>query len=122
MTIFFYDSYAIIEYLKNNPAFISYFEEHSGVLSIFTLTEVYYSVLSEEGETKANEVLEMLYLLVIDTRKETIQKAMKFRFFHKKRKFSYADSIGYALAQERGISFLTGDQQFKDILGVAFVR
>ena len=43
-------------------------------------------------------------------------------FFYEKRKFSYADSIGYALAQERGISFLTGDQQFKDILGVAFVR
>ena len=122
MTIFFYYSYALIEYLKDNPRFTSYFEEHQGIITIFNLVEVYYSVLSGEGKTKADIVFEVLHPLVVEPSSEVIKKAMFFRLFHKKRKLSYADCVGYETAREKGIRFLTGDEQFRQMEYVEFVK
>lgn len=122
MTIFFYDSYAIIEYIKNNPRFISYFEDHTGLIAIFNLVEIYYSVLSEGNKEKADVVLDTLFPLVVEPDKETIKEAMNFRLHHKKRKLSYADCVGYQIAKERKILFLTGDKEFKDLLNVMFLK
>lgn len=122
MTGFFYDSYAVIEYINNNPRFYPYFEQHTGVLSIFNVVEIYYSVLTQLGTEKAALIFETLYPLIIEPSKETIKKAMLFREQMKKQKVSYADSIGYQLALERGIPFLTGDKEFKGLKNVEFVK
>ncbi len=122
MTVFFYDSYAIIEYIKNNHHFVSYFEDHTGVLTMFNLVEIYYSVLSESTKEKADAVMDALFPLMVDPSKETIKEAMIFRLQHKKRKLSYADCVGYQTAKERKILFLTGDLQFKDLQNVMFVK
>ena len=122
MTEFFYDSYAIIEYLKDNPSFVQYFEKHTGVLTLLNMLEVYYSVLNESGKDKADTVLETLYQFVVEPTKETIKNAMVFRQHNKKLDVSYADCLGYAVAQERGIKFLTGDNQFRQLKNVEFVK
>lgn len=122
MTIFFYDSYAIIEYIKNNPHFVPYFENHTGIITMFNLVEIYYLVLNEAGQEKADMALDLLYPLVAEPNRETIKEAMIFRLRHKKRKVSYADCIGYQMAKERKILFLTGDLQFKDLQNVMFVK
>ncbi len=122
MTVFFYDSYAIIEYLQNNPRFQSYFEEHTGILTLLNLLEIYYSVLNEVGEEKADLVLNELYPLRIEPSPKIIKKAMQFKKQHKKLDLSYADCLGYCLALERGIKFLTGDNQFKGREKVEFVK
>ncbi|MBI4980258.1 PIN domain-containing protein [Candidatus Woesearchaeota archaeon] len=122
MTLFFYDSYAVIEYLQNNPRFIHYFEEHTGILTLLNLLEIYYSVLNEAGEEKASLVLNKLYPLRIEPSQETIKKAMQFKKQHKKLDMSYADCLGYCLAMERGIKFLTGDSQFRGRDNVEFMK
>ncbi len=122
MTLFFYDSYAVIEYLQNNPRFIPYFEEHTGILTLLNLLEIYYSVLNEAGEEKAGTVLNKLYLLQIEPSPETIKKAMQFKKQHKKLDLSYADCLGYCLALEKGIKFLTGDSQFRGRDNVEFMK
>ncbi len=122
MGIFFYDSYAIIEYLNNNPKFVSYFEQHTGILTLLNVLEVYYSVLADAGEEKADVVLETLLPFVVEPTKETIRKAMKFRYEQRKKKLSYADCLGYQVALERGVKFLTGDKQFEHIKNVEFRR
>ena len=38
------------------------------------------------------------------------------------KKFSYIDCIGYISAREKKLLFLTGDEQFKEIPGVEFVK
>lgn len=121
VTAFFYDSYAIIEYLKDNPDFIPYFESSTGMLTMFNLAEVYYSVLQESGQKKADQVFETLYPLCIVPDNETIRKAMQFRLENKKRGLSYADCIGYQTAKAKKVRFLTGDRQFKDMDNVEFV-
>jgi len=35
---------------------------------------------------------------------------------------SYADAVGYSLALEMGIKFLTGDKEFRDLDNVEYVR
>ena len=122
MTIFFYDSYAVIEYIKNNQHFVSYFEDHTGLITLFSLVEIYYSIFSESNKDKADAVMDTLFPLVVEPSKETIKEAMSLRLYHKKRKLSYADCIGYQIAKERKILFLTGDKEFKDLPNVMFVK
>lgn len=122
MTVFFYDSYAIIEYLNNNPRFVPYFEEHTGITSVFNLAEVYYSVLHDSGKEKADIALDTLSSLVVEVDKHSLKKSMLFRLLYKKRKLSYADCVGYELAHTHGVKFLTGDIQFKDIQNVEHVK
>lgn len=122
MSTYYYDSYAIIEYISDNPSFISYFEEHTGILTLFTLSEVYYSVLRESGLEKAEIIFETVYPLVVPVAKETLKKAMQLRFYYKALKLSYADAIGYQVALERNIPFLTGDKAFKNLPAVEFKK
>ncbi len=121
-TMFFYDSYAVIEYLKDNSNFVSYFEQHTGMLTLLNVLEVYYSVLADSGEKKAEVVLETLLPLVVEPTTETIKKAMKFRYELRKKKLSYADCLGYQVALERGLKFLTGDKEFEHLKNVEFRR
>jgi predicted nucleic acid-binding protein len=48
---------------------------------------------------------------------------MKLRLRLKKdgHNISYADALGYYLAQKANVKFLTGDKYFKDLQGVEFV-
>lgn len=51
-----------------------------------------------------------------------IIEAMDFRKQHYKQNLSYADCIGYTIARKMKIPFLTGDNQFKDMENVKFVK
>ena len=122
MSVFFYDSYAVIEHIEANPTFSIYFEKHSGMLTLLNVLEIYYSTLVDLGEQKANLVLETIKPLVVEPTNETIVKAMKFKRDNKKWKLSYADCLGYQIALEKRIKFLTGDKQFKELPNVEFIK
>ena len=122
MSKYFYDSFAFIEYFHGNRYYKSYFEEHTGVTTIFNVAEVYYIVLNEMGKVMADDVLKTLLSYVIDVDGEIITKAMLFRYMHKKKKLSYADCIGYEVARLKNILFLTGDKEFKDLPNVMFLK
>ncbi len=122
MTVFFYDSYAVIEYLNDNSKFILYFEQHTGILTLLNVLEVYYSVFADAGKEKADVVLETLLPFVVEPTKETIKKAMKFRYEQRKKKLSYADCLGYQIALDERIKFLTGDKEFEHLKNVEFTK
>lgn len=122
MKRFFYDSYAVIEYVRDNANYQKYFEEGFGVLSLLNVLEVYYTVLSSLGPERAAIILDEIHALITEPSKETMKRAMEFRLQNKKSNFSYADALGYQLALERGIPFLTGDNQFKGMKNVEFVK
>ncbi|MEK6846101.1 MAG: PIN domain-containing protein [Nanoarchaeota archaeon] len=122
MSVFFYDSYAVIEYLKDNPRYVPYFEENTGILTLLNILEIYYSVLNESGEQKAGIVLNQLYPLRTEPSLNAIKKAMQFKKQHKKLDLSYADCLGYSLALEKGIKFLTGDSKFNGRDNVEFMK
>ena len=122
MTKIFYDSYAIIEYLNGNPVYKKYFVKFDGMTTLYNVMEVYYSVLREEGEEKASKVLELLKPIVVYPTFDDVENSMKFRLKHKEKKLSYADCLGYIIAKKNKIKFLTGDEGFRNIKKVEFVK
>ena len=47
---------------------------------------------------------------------------MDFRFLNKKSNLSYIDCIGYITAFKKEVKFVTGDDQFKNMKNVEFVK
>ncbi len=120
---YFFDSYAIIEYLNGNPRYKAYFGK-KGVTSRLNLMEIYFQVLKAEGEEKADEVHSAFSVHCEDYDESLMKEAMRFRLqmMLKGKDISYADAIGYQMALKKGFKFLTGDKEFQDIKNVEFVR
>ena len=122
MNKYFYDSYAIIEFIKGNPKFKEYFTEVKGITSFYNLMEVYYSTLKDNGETKARDFLNLFINISVQPITEDIESSMKFRFLNVKKKFSYADCLGYNISKREKLKFLTGDEAFRNFPNVEFVK
>jgi predicted nucleic acid-binding protein len=120
---FFFDTYAIIEFLKSNPRFQSYFNK-KGITSRLNLMEVYFQVLKIEGEQKADTVHASFSVCCEDYDEHLMKEAMKFRLrmMLNGKDVSYADAIGYQMALKKGLKFLTGDKEFRGMENIEFVR
>jgi uncharacterized protein len=118
---YFLDSYAIYEMLDGNRAYEGY-SSNENRTSIMNVAEIYYRILLDSDESVADEKTIPLFPFVVPIKSLTVKTAMIFRLKNKKKKFSYADCLGYALAKEHGLKFLTGDIQFKGLPNVEFVK
>lgn len=119
--VYFFDSYAIIEILRGNENYLRYTK--STILTTkLNLFEVYYCLLREVGENKANHFLKSYSEYVVDFDDSVVKASAKLRFKYKKRKLSMTDCIGYCVAKKWGVPFLTGDREFEDIASVEFVK
>ena len=67
-------------------------------------------------------VIGKLWPLAVQPTKEEVMESILFRKRNNKRNLSYADCLGYVIAIKRGIKFLTGDIQFKDLPDVVFIK
>jgi PIN domain nuclease of toxin-antitoxin system len=117
----FLDSYAIIELLKGNPNY-ERFSEVIPITSKINLIEVGYHLIQGFPKEKANKIFKSLKFKTIEIEEKQIMKIVSFRKKHSKKKLSYADCIGYVLAKENNLVFVTGDKEFKEIKNVEFVR
>lgn len=118
---YFFDSYAVIELTKGNPRYLPYLQEVV-IITIFNLVEIVYSIRLDHGAEKAGEAYEKFRPSVQEVDKEIILEALEFKAKHKQRHLSYADCIGYVFAQKRGLHFLTGDKEFKEMPNVEFMQ
>lgn len=120
---FFYDSYAVLAYLSDNPKYSPYFEENDGFLTKLNLMEIYFRTLEVHGTEAASKVAKTFAKYAIDFGLADIEGSMKLRLKLKKEGFdiSYADALGYYLALKSNVKFLTGDKWFKNLEEVEFV-
>lgn len=123
-TRYFYDSYAVIAYLSDNPNYRAYFEENNGVLTKLNLIEVCYRTMELHGQEAAEDVVKSLASYLIDFSQSDIVAAMKLRLTLKKEglNISYTDALGYYLALKNKLKFLTGDKAFEGLECVEFVK
>ncbi len=119
--IFFADTYALIELLGGNPNYKHYLK-HILITTKFNLVELYYHFLHDYGKETADKYLDLYSKFVIPITYSSIKKGMEFKLKNKKKKLSYVDCIGYALALELGIKFLTGDKKFENKDNVEYVK
>ena len=122
-TRFFYDSYAVLAYLSDNPKYAAYFEKNSGFLTKLNLMEIFYRTLEVHGAKAASQVVKVFAKYVVDFGLSDIEGSMKLRFKLRKNgcDVSYADALGYYLALKAKVKYLTGDKWFKGLEGVEFV-
>ena len=119
--IYFFDSYAIIEILKENPNYEPY-KDKIVTITLFNLAEIYYHILDKVDIEKADEVYNKYKESVVEIDDETLKEAIKFRKEHKKQDLSYTDSIGYIYAKRNSMKFLTGDKEFQALDNVEFIK
>lgn len=119
--IFLADTYALIELLGGNLRYKPYLNNIL-ITTKFNLIELYYHFLHDYDKVTADKYLELYSKFVIPITNNTIRVGMEFKLKHREEKLSYVDCIGYAIALELGIKFLTGDQKFEDKDNVEFVK
>ncbi len=118
---FFFDSYAFFEILKGNNNYRKY--ENVGIVTTkLNMFELYLGVLREVNEVEAEKVLDKYSPFVVDFNQDVIKNAAKLKILLNKRDVSMTDCIGYCLAKQLGIRFLTGDDAFRDLDNVEFVK
>ncbi len=118
---FYFDTYALIEIIKGNANYQTFSDEEI-VTSALNIGELYYALLRESDEKTAEYWSQKFSATALDAHLEEIIPAMKLRFENKEKKFSYIDCIGYIMAKKRELVFLTGDQAFKEMPNVRFVK
>ncbi len=119
--ILFADTYALIEMIKGGVNYRDYLTINI-VTTKFNLIELYYNLLHDFNKRVADKYFEFYAGFMIPISVSSIKIGMEFKLTHKKEKLSYVDCIGYALALERGIMFLTGDEKFRNKENVEFVK
>ncbi|MEI6849973.1 MAG: PIN domain-containing protein [archaeon] len=115
-----FDTYSFLEILKGNKNYEKY-TDRGIVTTKLNLFELYLKILREENLESANKALEEYYPFSKDFDEEVIKDAAKLKKDLNIRDVSMTDCIGYCLAKQLGIKFLTGDRAFKDMANVEFV-
>lgn len=119
--VFLADTYALIELLGGNPNYKQYLNSIL-ITTKFNLIELYYHFIREYDKETADKYLRLYSQFVIPITYSCIRNGMEFKLEYRKEKLSYVDCIGYALASELGIKFLTGDNKFRNKGNVEFVK
>ncbi|HLD02604.1 MAG TPA: PIN domain-containing protein [Candidatus Nanoarchaeia archaeon] len=118
--IYFFDTYALIEILKDSPSYQKYTSARI-ITSKLNLYELFY-YLTKTNNPLAEKLLQDYNNIVIDYGIDAIAFAVNFKLANNSRNISIADSIGYAIAKLSGVKFLTGDKEFENMGNVEFVK
>ena len=119
--IYYFDTYALIEIIAGSSSYEKY-RYVIIVTSRLNLMEVFYSLLHTHSLKEAKRYFNMFFPACIPVSNTTLQTAALFKFKNRKRRLSYFDCIGYQIALELDIKFLTGDKEFKDFGNVEYVK
>ncbi len=119
--IYFFDTYAVIEILKGNSKYEKY-KECRAIISVFNLAELHLHINRIFGEKIADNVLEEYSKCVTNFELDDVKETTRLKIKYAKRKISIPDSMGYVISKRLGIKFLTGDEKFKDLENVEYVK
>ncbi len=119
---FFFDTYALFAIVLGQESYKEYTTKIEVVTTIMNIYELYYILIQQNKYREAEIFFEKFLPNCIDVEPPLIKEASKFRLQNSKLKLSYVDALGYVIARELGISFLTGDNGFKDLPNVKFIK
>ena len=119
---YFFDTYAFYEIINENKNYLNYTKEITFLTTKLNLMELHYALLRTAGKKEADRHYDYFLKFAIEISDEVIKEANGFKLLNKKRKLSYVDCIGYVLAKINNAKFLTGDNQFKEMENVEFVK
>ena len=119
---FFFDTYAMFEIAKGNKNYLDYACNIGIATTKLNLMELYYGMFVNFGKIIADQYYGKYREFCVEVSDDTIKSAMRFRAENRKKGLSYADCVGYILAAESKIKFLTGDKEFEQMPNVEYVK
>ncbi len=121
-TAVFLDTYALVEMSKDNPSYDKY-KQVRFVTSDFNLAELYY-VLKRNNYSEAEAYYAFVSRFSMRPNKDSLRKAalMKLNKDKGPKNFSLIGCVGYVLAMDHGILFVTGDKEFEKMENVEFIK
>jgi len=117
--IYFFDTYAFFEIIRGNPNY-NHYTNVRALTTIFNIAELNYNLKKNFDKKTADSYTEKYKMFIIDVDIDDIKKAMDLKI--KNKKLSIPDALGYTIARKYNIKFLTGDNDFKDMADVEFVK
>ncbi|MEK6925095.1 MAG: PIN domain-containing protein [Nanoarchaeota archaeon] len=118
---FFFDTYAFYEIIKENKSYEPYLDSII-ITTKLNIFELYHRFLKYNDKDLADISFEEYYPFAIEFNEEVIKEAAKLKVLLNKRDVSMTDCIGYCLAKQLGVKFLTGDEQFEKMEHVEYVK
>jgi predicted nucleic acid-binding protein len=82
--------------------------------------EFHYGLLKDFEKTEANQKVDNLKNFIVEFDFEHIKLANQLK--RKIKGLSYVDCLGYIVALKNGVFFVTGDEGFKDLPNVEFIK
>jgi len=122
LSTYFCDTYALREFILGSENYKKYALKAVIITSALNLIEMHYGLLKDHGKEIAEHYYDYFKKFTVEVDDDIIKRANEFRLKHKKKDLSYVDCIGYIIARTRIVPFLTGDNAFKGIEGVEFVK
>lgn len=116
---FFFDTYALFEITRGNSAYLSYTEALAAT-TVFNLAEFNYGLKKEIDIHTADSLTEKFSPYLVEVTVQDVQKAMSLKI--KQKDLSIPDAVGYIVAQRLNIKFLTGDEDFRNLPNVEFIK
>lgn len=118
------DSYAFIELFGGNPRYLEIFRSNAIATTAMNVVEVYGALLRRIDLSEAQSHARSMLPVVLDVPREAAVRAAEFRveMLGKKRNCSHVDAWGYAAAAALHRRFLTGDEAFRGLPNVEFVK
>ncbi|HIG93013.1 MAG: PIN protein [archaeon GW2011_AR9] len=117
--IFFFDTYALFEIFRGNSKYTSY-QDVVPVTTIFNLAELNYGLKKEVDSRVADDFTAKFLSFQTEVSFDDIKNAMSFKIKHKS--LSIPDVVGYMVALRLQVKFLTGDEGFRNLPQVEFVK
>ena len=117
--LYFFDTYAFFEILRGSPAYRPYAEANA-ITTIFNLAELNYNLKSRQGAELADKWTDAFKKFLVPVEVVDIKKSMELRVSMKT--LSIPDAIGYTVARRHGVKFLTGDEDFRNMPQVEFIK
>ena len=120
--VFFLDTYALYELALGNDGYKDYFADVKSITTIMNLYELYYSLLRENLSSIAENFFERFLPVCVKIEPNIIKEAAAFRLQNKKLDLSYIDALGYVTSKKHNTKFLTGDEGFRKLPNVEFIK
>ncbi len=117
--LYFFDTYAFFEIIRGNAAYAKY-RDAAAITTIFNLAELNYGLKREAGREAADKLTDKYSVFLVDVSVNDLKEAMDLKI--KNRKFSIPDAVGYVVAKKHGVKFLTGDEDFRSMANVEYVK
>lgn len=117
--LFFFDTYAFFEVIRGNPRYAQYADAQV-ITTLFNLAELNYNLKKEISRKIADEYTEKYKQYLVEVALSDIKEAMDLKI--RKKNLSIPDAIGYTVAKRYNFKFLTGDEGFRNMDNVEFVK